>query len=274
MALLEIAALGARLGAIEVLRGLSCSLEPGEALLVLGSNGAGKTSMLRALSGLIATSGRIDLSGRRIDGLRPEDRVLAGLMHIPDTRGLFLPLSVEDNLRLGAHTRRDRVGLAEDLDRVWQRFPGLHRRRDQQAGTLSGGEQQMLAIGRALMARPTVLMIDEPSAGLAPRMIAAIEDALAAIRAELRVALLIAEQDLARASGLAPRHVMVLDTGRMAFLGSPDDPQLDRAIVQGYLGASVNAVEQRSAGQGATASRCGQRLGDVIEPVVPGGGQK
>ncbi len=131
----------------------------------------------------------------------------------------------------------------------------------------------MLAISRALMARPTVLMIDEPSAGLAPRMIATIQDALAAIRAELGVALLIVEQDFARASGLAPRRVMVLDAGRMTFLGAPDDPRLDRAIVQGYLGAPADAGDPRCAGQSTTASRLGQRLEGVIEPVIPGGGE-
>jgi len=220
---LEVQSLVVRRDSIAVIHGLGFSVERGETLLLLGVNGAGKTTLLRALSGLIAASGVIRLAGQRIDGLRAEDRVAAGLMQVPDTRGLFHTLSLEDNLRLGAHARGDRAAIAADLDRVWKRFPKLHERRRQQAGTLSGGEQQMLAIGRALMARPLVLMIDEPSAGLAPQAIGTIQDLLLAIREELGVALLIAEQ-LSGGVSAGVDRVMHLDSGRVAFLGSPDDP--------------------------------------------------
>jgi len=233
--ILEVQALTVRRDSIEVIHGLEFSVERGEMLLLLGANGAGKTTLLRALSGLIAASGIVRLAGHRIDSLRAEYRVAAGLMQVPDTRGLFLALSVEDNLRLGAHTRGDRAAIAADLDWVWQRFPKLHERRRQQAGALSGGEQQMLAIGRALMARPSVLMIDEPSAGLAPQTIETIQDLLLAIREELGVALLIAEQARAGVSAGADR-VMHLDAGRVAFLGSPDDPGCIHLLSQDLTG--------------------------------------
>jgi branched-chain amino acid transport system ATP-binding protein len=237
MAVLEVDTLNVSHDAIAVVHGISWTLGHGEALWVLGPNGAGKTSMLRAISGLGPSFGTIRLAGRRIDGLAAEARVAAGLSHVPDSRGLFLALSVEDNLRLGAHARHDRAEIAGDLDRLWSRFPILRQRRRQQAGTLSGGEQQLLAISRALMARPAVLMIDEPSAGLAPQASVMIHQTLAAIRNEFDVALLIVEQESTGVSALADR-VMVLDAGRVVFIGPPADPRCEALLRRALLGRS------------------------------------
>lgn len=236
MALLEVDALRAGFDAVDVLHGVSLCVASGEVLGLIGPNGAGKTTLLRVLAGLHAGRGRLLFSGTDLQGVSTEARVVRGLVFVPDSRGTLLSLTVEENLRLGAHTRGDREGVREDLQQVFRRFPELAGRRRQQAGTLSGGEQQMLAIGRALMARPALLMIDEPTAGLAPQMIDRIQHALAAIRDELGLALLFAEQESSRIGRLADR-LLLLDAGQIVIQGAPAEVQSHPALRERFLGA-------------------------------------
>ena len=169
-ALLEVANLEAFYGQTQVLRGLSFTLDEGGITTILGANGAGKTTTLRAICGMVRTTGSVTMSGTPVAGKATETIVRHGIAHVPEGRGTFVRLSTEDNLRLGAYTRGDAAGVAEDLGRVFEYFPRLKERRAQQAGTLSGGEQQMLAVGRALMMRPRLMLLDEPSFGLAPNL--------------------------------------------------------------------------------------------------------
>ncbi|MEN9776017.1 MAG: hypothetical protein RL322_3087 [Pseudomonadota bacterium] len=237
MALLEIEGLRAGRGSVEVLHGLSFSVAAGEALGVVGPNGAGKTTLLRVLAGLDEGSGRIRFAGQPVDALPTEARVEQGLMLVPDTRGTLLALTVEDNLRLGAHTRRDRQRLRGALDQVLHRFPELARRLRQQAGTLSGGEQQLLAIARALMARPSLLMIDEATAGLAPQMVERVFDALASVCRTDGLALLMTAQEPGRMARLADR-LLLLDTGQVLLQGPAAQIRIHPRLREVLLGAA------------------------------------
>lgn len=234
-ALLAIENLFAGYRDITVLRDITLSIEAGQVVALLGANGAGKTTLLRAVSGLVESAGGIRLDGRPLSGLPPESIAQRGVAHVPEGRGTFAHLSVDENLQLGAWLRRDRVGITADRERMFQRFPRLKERLRQQAGTLSGGEQQMLAIARALMSRPKLLLLDEPSFGLAPKLVSELFEALATLRNEEQMAMLVVEQNAHVALELAD-SAYLLEAGRLVTGGSAqalrDDPRVQRA----YLG--------------------------------------
>jgi branched-chain amino acid transport system ATP-binding protein len=234
-ALLEVSGLEAFYGQTQALFGVDLALAPGSVTAILGANGAGKTTTLRAISALIRTRGQITFDGRRIDRLPPEAIARRGIAHVPDGRGTFLRLSVADNLRLGAYSRRDRAGVTADLERVMGYFPMLAERRRQQAGTLSGGEQQMLAIARALMLRPRLLLLDEPSFGLAPLLVRAIFAILRRINREDGVSILLVEQNAALALDLA-NTAYLFETGRVVMSGPATELRADAGIRRAYLG--------------------------------------
>jgi branched-chain amino acid transport system ATP-binding protein len=201
----------------------------------LGANGAGKTTALRALCGMVRTVGEIRFDGKQIGGWATEDIVRLGVAHVPEGRGTFVRLTVEENLQLGAMTRRDRAGIAADIERIYTQFPRLRERRTQQAGTLSGGEQQMLAVGRALMLRPRLLLLDEPSFGLAPMIVEELFEILRRINQETKVAMLIVEQNAALALELA-EHAYLLETGRIVLDGPAAELAADEGVRRSYLG--------------------------------------
>ncbi|MCP4327825.1 MAG: ABC transporter ATP-binding protein [Alphaproteobacteria bacterium] len=233
--LLEATDLCAFYGQTQALHGIGITVAPRGVTAVLGANGAGKTTTLKAVCGLVDRRGTIRFDGARIDGWPTAKIVRSGIAHVPEGRGTFVNLTVEENLRLGAYTRRDKAVLAADYERIYHYFPVLAERRRQQAGTMSGGEQQMLAIGRALMLRPRLLVLDEPSFGLAPKIVQAIFGILAAITAEQRVGLLLVEQNAALALDLADR-IYLLETGRVVLSGRSDDLKRDQSIRRAYLG--------------------------------------
>jgi len=233
--LLEVKGLHASYGATRVLHGMDFAVEPGSITAVLGANGAGKTTMLRALCGMVKTSGEIRFAGKRIDGKATEDVVRLGVAHVPDGRGTFANLSTEENLRLGAYTRKDRRQVEADLEGIYGYFPRLWERRKQQAGTLSGGEQQMLAVSRALMLRPKLLLLDEPSFGLAPLVVQELFRILRAINKLERATMLLVEQNAALALELAD-SAYVIETGRVVLSGAAADIQRDEAVRRAYLG--------------------------------------
>jgi branched-chain amino acid transport system ATP-binding protein len=235
MALLEVRQLRAGYAGRPVLHGLDLSLQPCETLLVVGPNGAGKTTLLRALAGVIAASGLVLMDGRPLSSGQCEERARCGLVLVPDTRGNFMPLTVLENLRLGAHSRPDRGAIAADLDRLLERFPRLGQLRRRPAAALSGGEQQMLAIARALMARPRLLMLDEPSAGLAPRAAEVIQEILAGLQAELGLALLMVEQESTPAWTRADRALLI-EAGQQVLEGRPDAVRVDPRFESCFLG--------------------------------------
>ncbi len=235
MALLEVEGLEAFYGRTRILHGVSFALEEGGITTVLGANGAGKTTTLRAISAMVRTAGVIRFAGQRIDGRATEDIVGLRIAHVPEGRGTFVDLTVEENLRVGMYARRDRGEAVRDLDRVLGYFPILRERRRQVAGTLSGGEQQMLAISRALMLRPRLLLLDEPSLGLAPLVVREIFRILRAINREAGVTLLLVEQNAALALDLAD-HVFLLETGRVVVSGPSEVLKRDEAIRRSYLG--------------------------------------
>ena len=234
-ALLEAQDLEAQYGWTKVLHGLSFSVETGGITTILGANGAGKTTTLRAVCRMVKTSGQVRFDGQRIDAKTTEDIVRLGIAHTPEGRGTFVDLSVEENLRLGAYARRDRTGLAEDYEKIYQYFPVLAERRRQQAGTLSGGEQQMLAVARALMSRPRLLLLDEPSLGLAPLVVREIFRIVRTINQHERVSVLLVEQNAAMALELA-HHAYLLETGRVVMSGPAAELKKDDAIRRSYLG--------------------------------------
>ncbi|MFM2067755.1 MAG: hypothetical protein RLZZ584_2664 [Pseudomonadota bacterium] len=233
--LLQVDQLTAGYGPSQVLHGLTFAIQAGQITALLGANGAGKTTTLRALCRMVRTGGRIRWQGRELTGLATEDVARLGVAHVPDGRGTFTGLTVEENLRLGAYVRRDRQGVADDIERAYQRFPRLGERRRQQAGTLSGGEQQMLAISRALMLRPRLLLLDEPSFGLAPLVVAEIFAILQRINVEDGVTLLLVEQNARQALALA-QQAYLIETGRIVLAGSSRELMADEAVQRAYLG--------------------------------------
>jgi branched-chain amino acid transport system ATP-binding protein len=234
-ALLEVANLGAFYGATQALHGLSFALEQGGITTLLGANGAGKTTTLRAISGLVKTIGEVRFEGARIDGRKTEDIARCGIAHVPDGRGTFAEFTVEENLRLGAHARRDHANVGRDYDVVYSYFPRLKERRRQQAGTLSGGEQQMLAISRGLMMRPKLFLLDEPSFGLAPLIVQEIFAIMRTINREQKVSMLLVEQNANLALDLAD-HAYLLEAGHVVLSGSADDIKRNTAVRRSYLG--------------------------------------
>jgi branched-chain amino acid transport system ATP-binding protein len=233
--LLEVKQLSAGYGPTPVLHDVGLEVAEGGITTVLGANGAGKTTLLRALCGMIRSVGQVRLRDQAINGRATEDIVRLGVAHVPDGRGTFLDLTTEENLKLGAYTRKDKQGVAEDLDRVFGHFPRLKERCYQQAGTLSGGEQQMLAISRALMLRPRLLLLDEPSFGLAPLVVQDIFRIMRRINQEQGVSMLLVEQNATLALDLAD-HVYLLETGRVVISGPSSVIRNDEAVRRSYLG--------------------------------------
>jgi branched-chain amino acid transport system ATP-binding protein len=234
-AILETRSLRAAYGPTKVLHGIDLAVEQGGITTLLGANGAGKTTTLRAICNMmVRATGEVLFAGARIDGKATEDVVRLGIAHVPDGRGTFSNLTVEENLRLGAYTRRDK-GVAADYDRVYGYFPRLAERRKQQAGTLSGGEQQMLAISRALMLRPKLLLLDEPSFGLAPIIVQEIFRILRAINQQEQVSVLLVEQNASMALALAD-HAYLLETGEIVIGGPAAVIGADESVRRAYLG--------------------------------------
>ena len=233
--LLEVRALHAAYGPSRVLHGIDFTLAAGRITAILGANGAGKTTTLRAICQMVGTTGSVTFDGRQLVGMATERIVRLGVAHVPEGRGTFGALSVEENLRLGGYVRRDRDGSAADIERLYERFPRLRERRHQQAGTLSGGEQQMLAISRALMLRPRLLLLDEPSFGLAPMVVAEIFRILRGINEQDGVSILLVEQNARLALELADQAYL-LETGRVALSGPSADIARDEAVRRVYLG--------------------------------------
>jgi branched-chain amino acid transport system ATP-binding protein len=233
--LLEVKGLTAAYGATQVLFGIDFSLAAGQITAILGANGAGKTTPLRAICLAVRTAGSVLFDGQQLVGKSTESVVRMGVAHVPDGRGTFTALSVEDNLKLGAYVRRDRAEVEHDIERAFERFPRLKERRNQQAGTLSGGEQQMLAISRALMLRPRLLLLDEPSFGLAPLVVAEIFRIMRRINEEDKVSMLLVEQNASLALDLS-HHAYLLETGRIAVSGPSETIKNDETIRRVYLG--------------------------------------
>jgi branched-chain amino acid transport system ATP-binding protein len=232
--LLEVAGLVAGYGAGDVLHGIDFHVEDRGITALLGANGAGKTTTLRAICGMIRRRGTIQLAGRPIERLATEAIAGAGIAHVPDGRGTFMELTVEENLRLGAYLRRD-AGVGADRERMFGYFPRLRERYRQQAGTLSGGEQQMLAIARALLLAPKLLLLDEPSFGLAPLIVREIFDILERINHEEGVGILVVEQN-ANLALAAADHAFLLETGRIVMSGRAAELMRDEAVRRSYLG--------------------------------------
>ena len=223
-------------GPVLALQGVSLEVPTGGIVAVLGANGAGKSSTLRAVSGLLRPShGVIEFDGRRIDRHSPESIVQLGISQVPEGRQIFVELTVLENLRLGAYSRRDGNGVTRDLDRVYSYFPVLGERRRQTAGLLSGGEQQMLAIGRALMAKPRLLLLDEPSLGLAPMLVREIFRIVKAINEEEGLTILVVEQDANLALSIA-QHGYLLETGRVVLDDSAENLRRNESVRRSYLG--------------------------------------
>lgn len=234
--LLTVRGLNAAYGSTQVLRGIDLDVEEGQVTALLGANGAGKTTTLRAICRFqVRTSGEVIFRGQRIDAKSTEQIATLGVGHVPDGRGTFLGLTTEENLRLGCHARRDKAQVAADLERMYGYFPRLKERRAQQAGTLSGGEQQMLAIARALMARPSLLLLDEPSFGLAPLVVQTIFGIMRRVRDEQKVSILLVEQNARVALDLADT-VYLMETGRIVKRGSSQAMRDDDAVRSAYLG--------------------------------------
>jgi branched-chain amino acid transport system ATP-binding protein len=232
--MLEIGALSAGYGEVPVLSGVSIAIRTGEIVTLVGSNGAGKTTLLRAVSRLIQAKGTLRFSGHDLLSLAPEEVFDLGLVQVPEGRQLFDGMSVEDNLRMGTYRRRDNAAIAQGFERVYQLFPRLKERREQIAGSLSGGEQQMVAVARALMAAPKLLVVDEMSLGLAPVVVDQLVDVLAEIRKQ-GVTVLLVEQDVFAAFRCADRGY-VMETGRIVREGSVADLEKDPEVRKAYLG--------------------------------------
>jgi branched-chain amino acid transport system ATP-binding protein len=232
LSLLELREVEARYGEVRALHGVTLTVAAGDFVAILGANGAGKTTTLRAISGTVKTSGEVLLDGERLYRRTPEGMAKRGVAHLPEGRGTFTTLSVLDNLRLGAWVHRGTS--RRDLARVFEFFPQLYERREQQAGTLSGGEQQMLALGRAMMAKPRLLLLDEPSLGLAPIVVRGIFEVLSQLN-ESGTTILVVEQNASLALAAA-RHAFVLETGRIVLAGESASLREDESVRRSYLG--------------------------------------
>ena len=235
MPLLELSDVEARYGPIVALQGVSLAVEEGQVVAVLGANGAGKTTTLRAISGLVRKTGRIEFAGRDASGWSPERTARNGIAHVPEGRGILGELTVWENLRMGAYTRRSRAAVRADLTRSLDYFPWLEERRNQHAGTLSGGEQQMLALARALLARPTLLLLDEPSLGLAPLVVAEFFRIVRQLNDREGVTVLVVEQDANIALDVSSR-AYVLEVGTVALEGSSEELRAHESVRKAYLG--------------------------------------
>ena len=235
MAFLEVVNLEAFYGPIQALHGISFSLEQGGITTILGANGAGKTTTLRSICGMVKTNGQITFDGTSISGKKTENIVRHRVAHVPEGRGTFVRVTTEENLRLGAYTLKNSQNIADSMERVYSYFPRLKERRNQQAGTLSGGEQQMLAVGRALMLRPRLMLLDEPSFGLAPLIVQELFEILGTINTEEKVSMLLVEQNATLALKLAD-HAYLLETGRVVISGTSEEISADETIRQSYLG--------------------------------------
>ncbi len=231
----EVEGLSASYGAVRVLFEVSFVLERGSITTLLGANGAGKTTTLRALCGMVRTEGAVRFEGRRIDRCLTEDIARMGVAHVPEGRGTFVNMTVEENLRLGAYCRRDKAGVRADMERVYRYFPRLEERRTQQAGTLSGGEQQMLAVSRALMLRPRLLLLDEPSFGLSPLVVREIFSIMRRINEREQITILLVEQNAAMALDLA-HSAYLIESGRVVLGGSSEQMRHNDAVRRAYLG--------------------------------------
>jgi branched-chain amino acid transport system ATP-binding protein len=235
MSALSIEDLKVSYGDIHAVKGISFEVREGEVFTLIGANGAGKTSTLRAISGLLRHGGRVRLDGRELSDVAPDRIVAMGIAHVPEGRGIFGNLTVMENLRLGAWIRSDRKGVARDLDRVLSTLPRLRERRDQPAGTLSGGEQQMLAVARALMSNARLLLLDEPSMGLAPKLVKEIYNVIREIN-QTGVTILLVEQNANIALRLANRAA-VLENGMISLAGSGAELLQNAQVREAYLGA-------------------------------------
>ena len=233
--LLETAGLCAFYGATQVLFGLDLTVTEGGVTTLLGANGAGKTTTLRAISGMLRTTGDVRFRGHSLAGRAIEDIVRLGVAHVPQGRGTFVRQTVEENLAIGAMSRRDRAGISADTERVYRHFPRLKERRRQQAGTLSGGEQQMLAVARALMLRPRLMLLDEPSFGLAPLIVRELFTILRTLNEAEKVSMLVVEQNASLALDLADRAYLI-ETGRLVTAGAAHDLRSDENVRRAYLG--------------------------------------
>jgi branched-chain amino acid transport system ATP-binding protein len=233
--LLETVGLCAFYGATQVLFGLDLTVAEGGVTTLLGANGAGKTTMLRAISGMVRTTGEIRFRGQSLASRAIEDIVRLGIAHVPQGRGTFVRQTVEENLEIGAMSRRDGAGIAADIERTYGYFPRLKERRKQQAGTLSGGEQQMLAVARALMLRPKLMLLDEPSFGLAPLIVQELFGILRALNRDEKVSMLLVEQNASLALDLADRAFLI-ETGQLVMSGASRDLRNDENVRRAYLG--------------------------------------
>jgi branched-chain amino acid transport system ATP-binding protein len=234
-ALLETRGLCAFYGDTQALFGLDLAVEEGGITTLLGANGAGKTTTLRSLCGMVRTHGEIHFNGWSLGGQATESIVRCGIAHVPQGRGTFSRQTVEENLEIGAMTRRDRAGIADDIKRVYRYFPRLKERHHQQAGTLSGGEQQMLAVGRAMMLRPRLMLLDEPSFGLAPKIVEELFSILGTLNRSDSVSMLLVEQNAAIALELAD-HAYLIETGRLVMAGPAAEVRGNENIRRFYLG--------------------------------------
>jgi branched-chain amino acid transport system ATP-binding protein len=234
MPLLELEDVEARYGQVRALHGVSLTVDEGEIVALLGANGAGKTTTLRAISAIVTRSGRLVFDGKPL-GRTAESVARRGITHVPEGRGTFSELTVWENLQLGAYLRRDRKQIARDVDQICEELPWFRDRRNQQAGTLSGGEQQMLALARARLTRPRMILLDEPSLGLAPLVVQSFFEVVRRINEDDRVTVLVVEQNASIALSVAHR-AYVLEVGRVAFSGTSDEIARDGAVRAAYLG--------------------------------------
>ena len=233
--LLKVSGLQVAYGGIQAVKGVDFEVREGELVSLIGSNGAGKTTTMKAITGLLSLgAGHIELAGKTIDGLGPWDLVQQGLAMVPEGRGVFTRMTIVENLQMGAYIRDDNAAIADDIERVFATFPRLKERRDQLAGTMSGGEQQMLAMGRALMSRPKVLLLDEPSMGLSPIMVDKIFEVIQEVSAQ-GVTILLVEQNASRALQIADRGY-VMESGLITLSGDAHEMLHDPKVRAAYLG--------------------------------------